>query len=58
MILSYLYSALQEWFYQHQGGMLLRVVDEGVFRDIRIEEGEMFLLPGKSHFSLSNTLRF
>jgi len=27
--------------------MTLRVIDDGIFRDITIGEGEMFLLPGK-----------
>lgn len=34
-----------EFFYQVEGDMVLRVVEDGQVRDVRIREGEMFLLP-------------
>lgn len=35
----------EEFFYQVEGDIVLRVIDEGQVRDIPIREGEIFLLP-------------
>jgi 3-hydroxyanthranilate 3,4-dioxygenase len=35
----------QEFFYQLQGDMILKIMDDGVVYDVPIREGDVFLLP-------------
>jgi len=42
---DYHYDEGPEFFYQVEGDMLLKVIEDGAPRDIRIAEGEVFLLP-------------
>lgn len=41
------YDEGEELFYQLEGDIILRIMEDGKPRDIKIREGEMFLLPPK-----------
>lgn len=44
---DYHYNETPEFFYQVEGDITVKIIDEGKFRDVNIKEGEIFLLPGK-----------
>ncbi|GJM08522.1 MAG: 3-hydroxyanthranilate 3,4-dioxygenase [Lysobacteraceae bacterium] len=48
---DYHYDEGPEFFYQIEGSMTLKVVDEGEHKDIPIHAGEIFMLPPRVHHS-------
>jgi 3-hydroxyanthranilate 3,4-dioxygenase len=48
---DYHYNESEEFYYQLRGDIVVKIIDEGIPRDIHIKEGSIFLLPGKTPHS-------
>jgi 3-hydroxyanthranilate 3,4-dioxygenase len=44
---DYHFNEGEEFFYQLEGDITVKIIDDGVPRDIHIKAGDVFLLPGK-----------
>lgn len=48
---DYHYNEGEEFFYQLEGDVVIKIIDEGKPRDIHIKEGDIFLLPTRTPHS-------
>jgi 3-hydroxyanthranilate 3,4-dioxygenase len=48
---DYHFNETEEWYYQIEGDITVRIQEDGNAVDIPVKEGEMFLLPGKTPHS-------
>lgn len=48
---DYHYNEGEEFFYQLEGDIVVKIIDEGKPRDIHIKEGDIFLLPPRTPHS-------
>ena len=48
---DYHYNESEELYYQVEGNIVLKIIDDGAPKDIPINEGDMFLLPPKTPHS-------
>ncbi|MFM6955430.1 MAG: 3-hydroxyanthranilate 3,4-dioxygenase [Ignavibacteria bacterium] len=48
---DYHYNEGEEFFYQLEGDITVKIIDEGTQRDIHIKEGDIFLLPPRTPHS-------
>lgn len=48
---DYHFNETEELFFQIEGDIVVKIIDDGVFKDIHIKEGDMFLLPPRTPHS-------
>ena len=48
---DYHFNETEELYYQVEGDIVVKIIDDGEFKDIPIKEGEIFLLPPKTPHS-------